>query len=243
MHVMIPMAGEGKRFKGSGLGEYKPFVKVAGKELVKRTVESLHVDTVSSLTFGIRDTHEKKFLVSSNLKNWWPECKIVAMGSTRGNLETCYNMLASSPPINDSIVFIDCDNPFQNKNILLDCFSHGEDICLLGFKDYEKSGKWCYVQHEENNVTSVHEKDCSYTENVPTALIGFFAYKTSDLFVQLTQEIIKDNDLVKGELYISQSVKKALEKGLKVRLFTVENFIPMGTANDVKKANENMHRH
>jgi choline kinase len=236
MHIIVPMAGDGSRFKGHGLGDYKPLIKIGDKTLVEKTIESLDKTKITSLSFGIREEHEKRFNVSKKLLEIWPNATIVRMGRTRGNLETCYNILRSIDVSPDSpVVFVDCDNPFTKINIFDNCFNDDCDVCLLGFVDQEKSNKWCYVTHSDNIVTGVYEKDIETAGEDAIALIGFFAFKKASYFTEIAEDILQKKTNVKGECYTSQSITEALSRGTRVNLLIADNFIPMGTAEDVKK--------
>ena len=230
------MAGDGSRFKGHGLGDYKPLIKIDNTTLVERTINSFDPNKISSLTFGIRIEHEKKFKVTKQLKKIWPTCNVVTMPRTKGNLETCLKTLlhAKIPP-EESVVFVDCDNPFDKTNILDICFENGCSICLLGFIDHERSNKWCYVSHNNNLVTGVYEKNIASAGCDAIALIGFFAFKYARCFEEIAKYVLQENTGVKGEFYTSQSIKESLCRGEKIAVLIADGFVPMGTAEDVKK--------
>ena len=230
------MSGDGTRIQGSGLGEYKPFIKIGKNFLVEKTVKSIRPNSITSLTFGIRIDHEQKYSVKSTLKKIWNDCEVVQMGKTRGNLETCLKTLQkASVPKDDPVVFIDCDNPFGKPDILNVCFEGNVDICLLGFRDLEFSNKWCYVNHKNYLVSSVHEKNFAAAGDDPVALIGFFAFQKARHFQDVAEYILSSVPEDTGEHYTSQAIQESLKMGKKVRLLMIDNFVPMGTAEDIKK--------
>ena len=44
MKILIPMAGNGSRFKTAGYPKPKPFIEVVGKTMIERVVENLGIE-------------------------------------------------------------------------------------------------------------------------------------------------------------------------------------------------------
>ena len=63
MNILIPMAGDGKRFKDIGYNLPKPLIDVAGKPMVQRVVENLNIN--GQYIFIVRKDHCEKY----NIKN------------------------------------------------------------------------------------------------------------------------------------------------------------------------------
>ena len=59
MKILIPMAGEGSRFKKEGYTFPKPLIDVAGKPMIQRVVENL--DFNAEYIFLVRASHIKEF--------------------------------------------------------------------------------------------------------------------------------------------------------------------------------------
>jgi NDP-sugar pyrophosphorylase family protein len=58
LHVIIPLAGEGKRFKEVGYTDAKPFIDVAGKSMIHRVICNLPL--CERLVFIARSEHKKR---------------------------------------------------------------------------------------------------------------------------------------------------------------------------------------
>ena len=67
--IVIPMAGEGKRFKENGILEPKFMIKVKDKTLFEWSMDSLPLNISKKIIFVCLEEHEKKFNVSKFIKN------------------------------------------------------------------------------------------------------------------------------------------------------------------------------
>jgi dTDP-glucose pyrophosphorylase len=66
MNILIPMAGEGSRFKKEGYTFPKPLIEVDGKPMIQCVVENLDFD--ANYIFLVRDEHLSKYNIESVLK-------------------------------------------------------------------------------------------------------------------------------------------------------------------------------
>ena len=66
MNILIPMAGEGSRFKSAGYTFPKPLIEVNGKPMIQCVVENLDFD--ANYIFLVRAEHLDKYNIKSVLK-------------------------------------------------------------------------------------------------------------------------------------------------------------------------------
>ena len=59
MNILIPMAGEGSRFKSAGYTFPKPLIDVNGKPMIQCVVENLDFD--ANYIFLVRSEHIRKY--------------------------------------------------------------------------------------------------------------------------------------------------------------------------------------
>ena len=65
MNILIPMAGEGSRFKKEGYTFPKPLIDVNGKPMIQRVIENLDFD--ANYIFLVRKSHLKEYNIESLL--------------------------------------------------------------------------------------------------------------------------------------------------------------------------------
>ncbi|HIO72072.1 MAG TPA: glycosyl transferase family 2, partial [Flavobacteriales bacterium] len=98
MNILIPMAGEGKRFKEVGYNLPKPLIDVAGKPMIERVIEGLGVE--GNYVFIVQEEHIEKYHMDVTLKNIVPDCDIVVLDKvTEG--QACSALLAEAQIDND----------------------------------------------------------------------------------------------------------------------------------------------
>ena len=108
MHLIVPMAGLGKRFRDEGYALPKPLIDVSGMPMVVRAVRDL--PPAERQTFIVHPDHVREHAIDVRLKEFFPAATvIVAPGLTAG--QACTVRLASAAVSQDEEVLIAaCDN-------------------------------------------------------------------------------------------------------------------------------------
>ena len=71
MNILIPMAGEGSRFKNVGYTFPKPLIEVRKKTMIQLVIENLKID--AKYNFVVKEEHVKEYNIDSMLKILKPE--------------------------------------------------------------------------------------------------------------------------------------------------------------------------
>ena len=90
MNILIPMAGEGSRFKLGGYEKPKPLISVNGIPMIEKAIKSLGLN--GKFIFIVRNFFNEKNTkeLEDTLKRIIPDCVIVKIeNKTRGSAETC----------------------------------------------------------------------------------------------------------------------------------------------------------
>ena len=77
LNIIIPMAGEGSRFKKAGYTFPKPLIEVWQKPMIQLVIESLGLK--GNYIFLVRKEHLEKYNLKSLLNVIAPRCKIVTV--------------------------------------------------------------------------------------------------------------------------------------------------------------------
>jgi capsule biosynthesis phosphatase len=237
--IVIPMAGEGKRFKENGVLEPKFMIKVKDKTLFEWSMDSLPLNISKKIIFVCLEEHEKKINVSKFIKNImakkYSNCKyelVYLKETTRGQLETVLHTKHLIRP-NNVLIIYNIDTHFistrlkskiltmKNRNIdgLLGCFESDND-------------NLSYIELDDKGfVKKVKEKE-KISQNAST---GLYIFSDAEQFFQAGEEMIKKNIKVKDEFYVSEIYNILLETGGIFEIDIADEFIPLGTPDDIKK--------
>lgn len=222
LSYIICAAGEGKRFREYGLNEAKPLLKLKGRTMLERSIESLEILPQDQLIIiGRKEDRLKEKL--DNLKNvTWVETQ----EKTHGQLSTY--LLASNLVINDDIAIYNCDTFFH-------CPSLRKIIESSKYKgiipcSQEEGDAWSFCKVDENlNILEVAEKE----RISDWASVGFYYFQGKQLLEELAQEEIKLSE--QKETYIAPIYNRYLEKKMPLKMVPVQAFLPFGTVEQVER--------
>lgn len=196
LHIIMPMAGEGSRFKDAGYKTPKPLVKVFNKPLFVNAINSLanlHKYKFINIeyTFIVRKEHIDKFHIDEVILSYFRKAHIISVEKTTGGaVETC--MLAK-PYIKDnqSILVMDCDLWFKSKefeNLIKDCLVNNIDKNLL-LSFTSNFNRYSYAQIDNNKkVIQTAEKNPISNH----ALVGAYFFARSDEFINAANILLKN---------------------------------------------------
>ena len=237
--IVIPMAGEGKRFKDDGILEPKYMIKVKDKTLFEWSVDSLPINISKKIIFVCLEEHEKKFNVSEFIKKImnqkYPNSKyevIYVKQTTGGQVETVLHTKHLIRPESLLIIY-NIDTYFvstrlktkiltlKNKNIdgLLGCFkSNDENLSFIKL-------------NEKGFVEEVKEKE----KISDYASTGLYMFTRAKQFFEAGENMIENENKVKNEYYVSEIYNMLLKSNAKFEIDLVDEFSPLGTPDDLKK--------
>ncbi len=235
---VIPMAGEGSRFKKDGFKIPKYMIKSNQKTLFEYSMESLPIELADKLIFVCLKEHEK-FSVSSFIKDRVVpnNINIVFLSKvTKGQAETVYK---AKQFINDydELLIYNIDTFFHSnrlREILLDK-NLKKDGVLGAFIDESKDDKWSFAKINKNKcVTKTTEK--KKISNF--ALTGMYHFTKAGDFLNTAKTWIENGEMVKNEYYIAPMYNDLIKQGRQYVLDIADEFIPLGTPKDVKNFEE-----
>ena len=230
MNILIPMAGEGSRFKDVGYRLPKPLIDINGKPMIQRVVENLNIN--GKYIFVVRQQHCDKYNLPRLLKAIVPNCVIiVADGLTEG--QACSALLAKEHiDSSEPLMIVNSDNYFvwDTENFLHIIQNPDVHGMVFTFKDDSKSLNWSYARvDDDGNVLEVAEKN-PISDN---ALAGAFYWRRGSDFVQCTNEMIEKNMRVNNEFYIAPVFNEAIAKNNGIKNYTISDMKSMGTPDEL----------
>lgn len=205
IHIIMPMAGEGNRFKEKGYDIPKPLIKLNDKEFYRHALDSFNNlklyggDLINiKYSFIVRQEFIDDYNIDKEIHSVYPEANIIGVKkTTRGALETI--MLAKDfIEDDDYVVSMDCDIEFNCQTFLRSMLMGKPQI--LSF--YSKDPKYSYAKVNGGLVTETAEKKCISTH----AIAGCYCFGYGKQFKECATELI--NEFTEGkisykEIYVS----------------------------------------
>ena len=227
-NVIVPMAGEGSRFRKEGYSVSKPFIPVRNKPMVQHLIDNLPIPN-RRLIFIVRDEQYDEYI--DYLKDIMDDNSIVlSVGKTEGALCTvlkAHHLIAND----DKVTIVNCDEIIYGKNFLQ---LFGKESGILTFSDDTGSCKWSYAKVVDDKVVSTREK-------VPIsnlATVGLYYFSKGRYLVDAAIDMMVANDRhTNGEFYVCPVFNYMIKRGIVVRNYTIENseWLSLGTPELLKK--------
>ena len=231
MNVIIPMAGDGKRFSDVGYTIPKPFIPVFKKPMVQAVVENLNID--GKFIFII----QKKHSVGNNLQTFLeaikPGCVVMEVDELTGG-PACTALLAEQYiNNNDPLIIVNCDqmiHDFDVNKLLEFCDKNEADGILGAFISSSKKNSYMKLD-PQGEVTEVKEKIVISN----TATNGLHFWKCGKDFVSSVKEMIEAGEKYNNEFYIAPTYNYLIKDGKKILPFFYNLHWPIGVPEDLNK--------
>jgi len=224
-NILIPMAGEGKRFKEAGYTQPKPLIEVDKMTMIDRVCMNLYGEYDDFVFIANRNHNIKNGL---NFSGHLIEVDETTDGPAR-------TALIAKDQINNSdrLLIANCDQVVKEFEWwALEVFAriHDADVILGCF--ISTSPKNSYVRlNDDGQIIEVREKEV--ISNIATN--GLHWFRRGSDFVRAAEKMIEADDRVNGEFYIAPSVNYLIAEGLKVMPFFFNLHFPIGTPEDLQK--------
>lgn len=242
-HVVIPMAGEGSRFKQAGYKEPKPFIPVGGKPMIQWVIQNMLPKDNPSGLFKIKfHLIVRTAQVKANQidRLFWdtPSNVSYTVHYTDGLTEgaACSVILAESQIDNDEpLMIVNSDQylEWSSDSFYKSLLNPEYDGCILTFYQpdpYDK--KWSYAKiNADNLVSEVAEKKWIS----PYATVGLYGWKRGSDFVRYAKQMISKNIRVNNEFYVCPVYNEAIQEGKQVRVKLCSGMWGLGVPEDLEK--------
>lgn len=246
MKILIPMAGEGSRFKNEGYLESKPAIKTyyrkTGELFPMVVCAVLDLPNVynggDNIIFVERDFHRENG-TECEIKKHFKNAKFISVNNlTDGQASTC---LLAREYINndDELLIAGCDNgmEYDNKRFIEE--KSKTDVLVFTYKHNEaildNPNAYGYVVTDKNSTIVRDVSVKKIISNNPiedNAIVATFWFRRGSIFVESAEKMIKENDRVNNEFYVDKVIKHALLLGYRVNIFEIDRYICWGTPKD-----------
>ena len=227
MNVVIPMAGEGSRFKQTH-DLPKPLIDINGKPMIARAVESLGI--TGKYHFIVRDDE----FLNRTLDAIYAVCKdpnIVTVTETTSGSASSVMLLEDIIDTNDEMIVVNCDQIMKwNSDDALEVLRY-YDGAIVTYHDTDP--KHSYARVVNNFVEEIKEK----TVISNYALTGIHYWSHAGYFFDSAKRMIDNDDRTNNEFYVAPTYNYLIRDGLDIGVYNVSKtaFYPVGTPQDLER--------
>lgn len=229
INIVIPMAGEGRRFQEVGYSFPKPLIDVEGKTMIEMVVKNIGIK--GNYIFIVKKEHQDQYNLEEFLKTFEPDSKVITVeGKQKGAAHT---ILQAKELINNEhpLLIFNSDQliEYDSREFIYDALTRKLDGSILTFN--ASHPKWSYVKKDEMGyVTEVAEKKVISNE----ATVGGYLWMKGLDFVKYSEVMIEKDLKVNGEFYVCPVFNEAVIERKKIGVYKVKKMHGLGTPEDLK---------
>jgi NDP-sugar pyrophosphorylase family protein len=237
---LIPMAGEGTRFRKEGYSEPKPLVPVAGVPMVERSLDSF--PPARNWIALCRTEHIQDPGLVASVRGSDRNAEIVpVLELTEGQACTC--LLARDHLDPEQPLFIGpCDSAMvYSETQYLELTDVPEVDCLVWtFRNHSHANRnpthYGWIRTDSlGNVQGVSCKTpVSDDVRFDPGVTGAFWFRKARFFLEAADALIAQDRRINNEFYVDSAIDVLVEQGRKARVFDIKHYICFGTPDDVK---------
>jgi capsule biosynthesis phosphatase len=225
MNIIIPAAGEGKRFLEQGYSSPKPLINVLGEPMIFYVIKSLCLQP-SDKIFIVYTQDLDKYSFQHILRKEFPDLNlnfVLLKFKTRGPVETVLCGLNQMADLQEKTLVLDCDT-FYGDDIVQSAkavLGH----CIFYFTDLSQDSIFSYIKIDNGQVMQIREK----VRISDHACAGSYGFKSGTILKQYCESVLNAEDKAKGEYYLSSVYAQMLKDGETVIAYPVDDFHCLGT--------------
>ena len=241
--ILVPCAGEGRRFREAGFTDPKPLIPCRGVPMLRRVIDNVRPAGECHFVFVVRhDDGVQRFL-----QEWWDgktEWNVVGIDEKTGGAAcTCLVAKDDIDP-KEPLLIANCDQLVEGGIATL--LEADADAAVLTFRG-DDDPKWSYARVESGYdlsyqvkpvVREVIEKPLfPETTRLFRATTGHYYFRRAGDFFAAAECMIALGDRTGGEFYVAPTLNYLIAAHKKVVEVRVEDFggkfVGLGTPEDV----------
>ncbi|NQV46026.1 MAG: hypothetical protein HQ501_14030, partial [Rhodospirillales bacterium] len=232
---LLPMAGQGTRFREYGYRVAKPLIQVRGDPMMLRTLHSMPAAT--DWIFLPRAEDLERHPIERAIRSFLTAPQFVPVDSlTSGQAATCLLAEGLLDP-NAELMIASCDyehrfDPAAWRAVLDDPSIDGAVWTYrlgAGLAKNANAFAYCRVAKDGRSIVEIVEKQTiSDTPEQDPLVVGTFWYRRAGDFIRGANSMIEKNIAVNGEHYVGTSINQLLGEGARFVIFNVDQWISFG---------------
>lgn len=221
MNILVPMAGDSKRFEEAGYSFPKNLVEIDGLPIVEHVIEHLRplIDDGASLTCLIRDSEDKKFHTGDVVRLLVDGATVVRVPALDSGA-ACTALLAVEHLREDEPLLVVNGDQILSHDlaaVVNDFETRGLDGGAVVF--HAVHPRWSYVKTGDDGlVVEAAEKRPISTK----ATAGCYWYRHAGDFVAAVMNMIRKDAHVDGRFYICPAFNEMILEQAKIGVFEID---------------------
>lgn len=225
MIVVMPMAGRGSRFAGSGYAQPKPLIPVLGKPMFIHALRSIEGIHFSKLIIVALEEHERDYHISGSIAHLGQHVELVLLPDvTDGQLCT---VLAASAHLrkNEDLLIVSSDT-IVVSGIGTDIQTMPENCKGLISVANMPGDRWSFARTDvSGKVVEVAEK-VRISDHAST---GLYYFSNASEFISIGEAMVRNQEKTKGEYYVIPVYQKLIDAGHFVGISIAREMWDLGT--------------
>ena len=237
---LIPMSGEGKRFKEYGYRATKPLIEINRKPMLINTCMTF--PKTKNWNFVINNNDNLNDRISKMINKIDHESNVITVNKiTKGPAASCY-LAKKSINQNEPLFISSCDyltifnekkfkKLTQKKDIDGIIWTYKlNDIIVKSFNNFG------YCKVDKNLVVKkiVEKKTISTKPYNDQMLLGSFWFKKAKYFFNNFEKALKVGNLLNNEYYVGNNINLLLNKKMKFIVFEIDQWITLNDPFELK---------
>lgn len=214
IQVIIPMAGQGERFKFAGYQIPKPLLPIHGVEMFKWVIANLYDPRVESYTLIVSEALGIELQVEKISKTLGIKIHLKKLAKLTDGPATTVSLglrgLKRDQPlvVANSDQYVDC-NIADFYNTLQENSTNDGTILTMNDSD----PKWSYVKLDSDQLVSEVQEKRVISE---IATVGIYGFKSVSLFADSYIQMKDKNIRTNGELYVAPMYNELIANGYRI---------------------------
>jgi putative flippase GtrA/NDP-sugar pyrophosphorylase family protein len=237
--VLVPMAGEGKRFAHAGYKQPKPLIPVSGRPMVIQATRDLPDAPVTRFVLR-RDIPQFDEILRKLRTSFVGVSEFVLDRATAGQAITCQHGLAGLD-LEAPLTIGACDNGMLYDVHRLEELLQpgGPDVLVWVVRGHPgarlRPEMFGWVETDGlGRVTKVRVKHRPNDPASDAMLVGAFTFRRAADFNRTCERLCARDGRVNGEFYVDSLIEDAVALGLDCGLFEIDHYLGWGTPNDLR---------
>jgi len=229
LKAIIPVAGIGSRLRPHTHTQPKALVPVAGKPILAHIVDNLVDSGINEFIFIVGYLGDK---VEEYVKSNYPSLqKKFILQEPREGIGHAVWLAKNHITDRDEVVIALGDTVFDIdlKQVL------NESESSLGVKKVDDPRTFGVAELEGGFIKNLVEKPPIPKSNL--ALVGLYKIKEAKLLMEALEENIQNNFRTYNEYQLTDGIMMLINKGVKMKTFSVENWYDCGTKESLLETN------
>lgn len=243
MKIVIPMTGQGSRFKAAGYQVLKPLIEVDGKPIIEHVVNLFpgekdfifictkeHLANIPNLQF--------------TLKRIAPEGKIVTIESHKKGPVYAVEKIVNLLPDDEEVIVNYCDfSTYWNYgDFLKHTRGRHADGAIPSYRGFHPhmlgSTNYAFMRHSGQWMSEIREKQ-PFTNNrmQEFASNGTYYFRKGEYVKRYFRKLMDEDVNLNGEYYVSLIYNLMVRDGLRVSVYEIQHMLQWGTPEDVEEYN------